>query len=397
MLSSDRASDSALVCAAAVVSASCQTSEDAISDAAANVIINSWHEHKVHVRAQMLLELHAAREAKADSETQLLEERDAREFEQARRRCQLQGVLRRVWPVVREVLAAMSAAVALVVFTPVAFDALPGPFDVDPNAPVISQMWAALAGAGVAVLAFTVLFLLLLLFYMLHWTVALHGLHSMWIGGLIGGPFGLLLLRLCGRWRIPLDAATCVVLVWNVTVPGVVLVHWSATTIRFAGARRLYAAALSVLCGWLLASVPYTTALCALLMLALLDVLLVSFPGSPVQKLDAVVQERRRAGEPEMPGLTFKRHGLELGLGDFIVYSAFAAHAANAGVAPLAASSVGVLSGLTITMAHVALARQRTVVPALPLSVALGAGMLAVERGALRLFATALARAAVVL
>ena len=119
----------------------------------------------------------------------------------------------------------------------------------------------------------------------------------MWIGGLIGGPFGLLLLQLCGRWRIPLDAATCVVLVWNVTVPGVVLVHWSATTIRFAGARRLYAAALSVLCGWLLASVPYTTALCALLMLALLDVLLVSFPGSPVQKLDAVVQERRRAGE----------------------------------------------------------------------------------------------------
>jgi len=118
----------------------------------------------------------------------------------------------------------------------------------------------------------------------------------------------------------------------------------------------------------------------ALLMLALLDVLLVSFPGSPVQRLDAIATARRKAGEVEMPGLTFKPNTLELGLGDFIIYSAFAAQAAQSGVGTLAAVSVGVLLGLTVTMTHVALARQRTVVPALPLSIALGATLLAAER-----------------
>ncbi len=166
----------------------------------------------------------------------------------------------------------------------------------------------------------------------------------------------------------------------SVTIPGVVAVHWSATAKRFVNVRRSYGALLSVGCAWTLASVPYQTSVTALLMLALLDVLLVSFPGSPVQRLDAIATARREAGEPQMPGLIFKHDGLELGLGDFIVYSAFAAQAAQAGVAPLVAVAIGVLLGLAVTMTHVALARRRTVVPALPLSITLGASMLAVER-----------------
>jgi hypothetical protein len=117
----------------------------------------------------------------------------------------------------------------------------------------------------------------------------------------------------------------------------------------------------------------------ALLMLALLDIVLVSLPGAPVQRLDAIATARRHAGEKEMPGLTFKdQQGLELGLGDFIIYSAFAAHAARGGAAPLAATVVGVLGGLVPTMSHITLRLpRRTVVPALPLSVALGALLLA--------------------
>ena len=97
-------------------------------------------------------------------------------------------------------------------------------------------------------------------------------------------------------------------------VPGLVVVHWSATARRFVGLRRGYALLLSVGCAWLLASVPYQSSVAALLMLALLDVVLVSFPGSPVQRLDAIARERRAAGEPQMPGLVSKHDGLELGL-----------------------------------------------------------------------------------
>lgn len=145
-------------------------------------------------------------------------------------------------------------------------------------------------------------------------------------------------------------------------------------------ARRGYAWLLSVGCAWLLASVPYQTCLATLLLLAILDLLLVSLPGAPVQRLDAIATQRRRAGEAQMPGLTSKHGGLELGLGDFIVYSAFVARVAQYGAAPLAAVSVGILAGLTVTMAYVALATRRTVVPALPLSLALGALLLAAER-----------------
>ena len=92
------------------------------------------------------------------------------------------------------------------------------------------------------------------------------------------------------------------------------LVHWSATEGRFRDLRRAYAALLSTLTAWALCSVPWLTATCALLELAALDVLLVSLPGSPVRGLDAIATRRRAAGEPEMPGLTFKRMGLVLGL-----------------------------------------------------------------------------------
>ena len=91
-----------------------------------------------------------------------------------------------------------------------------------------------------------------------------------------------------------------------------------------------------------------------------------------------------------MPGLTFKHSGLELGLGDFIIYSAFCAHALNGGVAPLSAVAAGIVVGLVLTMSHIALARRRTVVPALPLSVAIGATLLAAERFALNPLAIAL-------
>ena len=88
-----------------------------------------------------------------------------------------------------------------------------------------------------------------------------------------------------------------------------------------------------------------------------------------------------------MPGLTFKAEGLELGLGDFIVFAALAAYASLHGATAFAAAFIGVLCGLVPTMMHLALARRRTVVPALPLSVAIGCALLAINGYALSPFA----------
>ena len=344
--------------------------------AAAMRIQAEWREHQLTVRAAALRRLHEER----DEKRRLIELQNEADVERRLQGRRLHGALYRVWPIVREAMAVMMTAVAVALVAPEAFYALPVPFDVDPSAPAAQQARAALLGACVAVAAFASLFVALILLFVYRCTVLLYSLHSLWIASLLGAPLALFIRRLCEAACWPLDGVTLVLLTWNATVPGLVLVHWSATAIRFERARRMCAGALSVLMAWLLASAPYQTAIATLLLLAVLDVILVSFPGSPVQHLDAIASRRRLAGEKEMPGLTFKHGGLELGLGDFIVYSAFAAHAVRNGIAPLAAVAAGVFAGLAVTMAHVALASRRTVVPALPLSVALGAVALAVER-----------------
>jgi len=349
---------------------------DAARNAAAVLIEERWREHRVALRINAMIQMNEAREERRQI---VAAERAAQEDRNALDRL-LEGAVARVWPVVREVLIVMSCAVTVVLVAPEAFSTLPLAFDVRDGDDPWQQMRAASLGAAIAVSAFAALFLALVLLYVHTCTRMLYALHSLWIGSLIGGPLVALLPRLCQAAGAPLDVFTLAFLAWNVTVPGLVVVHWSATARRFVGLRRGYALLLSVGCAWLLASVPYQSSVAALLMLALLDVVLVSFPGSPVQRLDAIARERRAAGEPQMPGLVSKHDGLELGLGDFIVYSAFAAHAARSGAAPLLAVTVGVLGGLTVTMMHVALARTRTVVPALPLSIALGALMLAAER-----------------
>lgn len=352
---------------------------------AASLIATAWRNAKAERLAAVMLQRLVQVQAERDKRQRLREQAEHTKFT-------LPGTLERVWPIVRECLAVMSVAVALVLSAPPAFGALPGVFDVQPESLPHQQALAALAGAGVAVAVFAMIFVALVVLYLQRCNRLLHLAHALYIGATFGAPLGLLLVRLSEHWlHTPLDALTWIFLVVNLTVPGIVVIQWPPTGARFEAGRRLYAAALAILCAWLLAYVPYQTAVAALLLLALLDVLLVSLPGSPVQRLDGAHSERKRAGEPQMPGLTFKHSGLELGLGDFIVYSAFCAHAALRGVAPLIAVSVGITAGLVLTMTRIALARRRTVLPALPLSVAFGAALLAVERFALQPLARALA------
>ena len=336
-----------------------------------------WREHRLAVRIARMRELQQRQQEERQRRAAALERKRLDDVE-ARK---LPGAMARVWPVVREVIVVMCASVVLTLIWPPTFRSeLPPPFAVRNGEQPMEQARAALAGAAAAVFAFTALFLALTLLYVYRWERTLYTVHSIWIGCLLGGPLLLLLMRAHEAFGVAVDVATLVFAVCNLTAPGVVLVHWSATATRFATARRVYANVTAIVCAWALAGVPYQTAVAALLMLAVLDVLLVSLPGAPVQRLDEIASARRTIGEAQMPGLTFKRQGLELGFGDFLVYSAFAAHAARAGSAPCAAVFVAVAVGLVLTMSRIALARRRTVLPALPLAVAMAATLLALER-----------------
>ena len=73
------------------------------------------------------------------------------------------------------------------------------------------------------------------------------------------------------------------------------------------------------------------------------------------------------------------------------MFSALAGYTAHRSAASLAVAFVGVLAGLVPTMLHLALARRRTVVPALPLSVAIACVLLILEAVLLHPFAEGVA------
>ena len=294
---------------------------------------------------------------------------------------QLPGVTTRTWPVVREVLLVMLISFALILMVAPGFSLRL--FVLTPlrtaDSP-LRQLRVALVGGALATAAFSAIFLCFVVLYVWRWESMLYSLHSVWIGTLLGPPLALLLLSTSIAFAFPMDIPTLMFIVWNLTASGVLVVHWSATAAHFEFTRQLHADVIASLSAWVFAAVPYQTALAVLLLFAALDVLFVSLPGAPVQRLDTIASSRRRIGETQMPGLTFKRVGLELGFGDFLVYGAFSAQAACASVAAFAAVFAAVAVGLVLTMVRITLAPFRVVLPALPLAVAMATSLLGFER-----------------
>ena len=304
----------------------------------------------------------------------------------------------RMWPIVREIAVVMCLALALVLIAPPAFETLPV-FHVDPRTSAWQQARAALLGAFILTALVVCDFALYAVLYVYRWRRGVHAFASIWLSATLGVPSALLLLRCCEAAGSPLDALSFAFAVWNFVVPGCVLIQWHATSERFQSpGRRVYAATLAILGSWMLACVPYPTLIALLGMLTLVDGMITGADRSPVQRLDVVVTRRRLAGEAEMPGLTFfpaKTDGLFLGIGDFVVFSVFATHAARGGAAPLAAVAVALLTALSQVMLHVTLQwPQRALAPILPTSVTIAAALLAGERFAVRPMAEALAAAA---
>ena len=141
---------------------------------AASIIASAWRETKADRLAARLLRAQNAAQAERDEA-----HRRARQAELER--YMLTGVLERVWPIVRECVAVMIVAVAVALVAPPAFSALPGIFDVRPDSPPSEQTVAALAGAGVAVAAFTMIFIGLVVLYIFRFDWTLHLAHALYI------------------------------------------------------------------------------------------------------------------------------------------------------------------------------------------------------------------------
>ena len=351
-----------------------ESSTTATKSAAANQIQIAFRAHRLDRLAAAVSARFALQGTQRNDEAT----REALDRETERReKRSVGGVARRIRPIVREAacVALASAALALVLPAPLT---IPPPFAVDGAAAWHEQLRSALAGAGVLLGGFVAIFGSMLALYAKGWLRALWALHCAWVGGLLGVPFCLAIFRACEALGWPLDAVTLALLGWNHTAAGTLLTHWAPDDDeRLRTWRRAYSAALSVALAWLLTALPWLTAVMALLLLGVLDLVLVALPGAPVQKLDRLATRRRAAGERQPPGLTFKAEGLELGLGDFVIYGAVAAYSVALGSGALAAGLVGVLGGLALTMARLALARQRTVTPALPAAIVLATLLLA--------------------
>ena len=351
-----------------------ESSTTATKSAAANQIQIAFRAHRLDRLAAAV----SARFASQGTQRDDAATREARDRETERReKRSVGGVARRIRPIVQEAtcVALASAALALLLPAPLT---IPPPFAVDGAAAWHEQLRSALAGAGVLLGGFVAIFGSMLALYAKGWLRALWALHCAWVGGLLGVPFCLAIFRACEALGWPLDAVTLALLGWNHTAAGTLLTHWAPDDDeRLRTWRRAYSAALSVALAWLLTALPWLTAVMALLLLGVLDLVLVALPGAPVQKLDRLATRRRAAGERQPPGLTFKAEGLELGLGDFVIYGAVAAYSVALGSGALAAGLVGVLGGLALTMARLALARQRTVTPALPAAIVLATLLLA--------------------
>ena len=161
-------------------------------------------------------------------------------------------------------------------------------------------------------------------------------------------------------------------LLWNFSAVGTITVFWSSPILGLGKEApvwlaRCYMVVVSALLGWSLTKLPEWTTWAVLIALAFWDVLAVGCASGPLRKMVDLAQER---DEP-IPGLIYPGEGIQLGLGDFIFYSMLVGRAAMSGTAAFVCCTIAVLSGLGGTLALLALTRHA--LPALPISIALGA------------------------
>ena len=116
---------------------------------------------------------------------------------------------------------------------------------------------------------------------------------------------------------------------------------------------------------------------------------------TPRGPLKLLVEEAERRNEP-IPGLVYQSaYSIKLGLGDFVFYSVLVGRASMHGAAPMWVCAVAVLAGLCATLALLPILQR--VLPALPISIAVGIGFYFASAWALTPLAHAMVAAGVVL
>ena len=234
----------------------------ATADEAAFLLQLRWREHVVDVRSRILQERRA-------SERSRLAAAEEREAIAAAFSKSLPGASATVWGVLREAIAVMAASVALALVAPVPY-ATVHPLLAVGTGSKLEQLRRALLGGGVLVVAFAVLFVVLVALYVQQWPRCLCLLHSAWIGallpvlgvgailptlppsdaptphsdprslgltspphlasgGLAAAPSALLLLRTCQSCKLPLDWPSLTLFAWNLALPAMIVVQWPPT------------------------------------------------------------------------------------------------------------------------------------------------------------------------
>jgi len=257
---------------------------------------------------------------------------------------------------------------------------------------------------------------------------------------------GYLALRLLQVLAVPLDALSFAFALWNFSVVGILATFILPLPLRL---RQLYLVFVGVVTALWFSHLPPLTTWALLLLMALYDIAAVLCPGGPLKAIVELAQQRNtaipalvyesrplrrgisvaappapggeappvvadaeaaaapgpvvepaeEAGEPTASEANLEEEeeerSVKLGLGDFIFYSLLVGRASQTDLLTAAACYLGIVAGLGATLALLTLVQQA--LPALPLSIALGALLFVLSRWLLEPLVVSLASAQVLL
>ena len=193
---------------------------------------------------------------------------------------------------------------------------------------------------------------------------------------------------------LPVDSISFFLCMWNFAAVGTLLVFWTEYGCGPTPPLQLqqtYLVLISALLAWSATRLPEWSTWGLLGAVALWDLYAVLTPAGPLKLL---VEEAEKRGD-SIPGLVYQGADIKLGLGDFVFYSVLVGRASLHGSATLLACTVAVLAGLCATLSLLPILQR--VLPALPISIAVGMVIYFLTRGTLAPMADVLAISQVLL
>jgi len=210
---------------------------------------------------------------------------------------------------------------------------------------------------------------LLLLLYKIRCYIAIYAWLFLSVGTLLSLFGGFVANQALQILAIPIDTPSAYFLLYNFSIVGTLLIFWTEFGCGPNPPRQLqqgYLVIISALLAWSATKLPEWSTWGVLAAVALWDVVAVLTPQGPLKLL---VEEAERRNEP-IPGLVYEGADIKLGLGDFIFYSVLVGRASMASVTAAVVCAIAVLAGLCATLALLPILQR--VLPALPISIAVG-------------------------